>query len=144
MSYIRAWLTEIDRQLVRMRCATPMFRRFDTTARCLTPATIRWSSDAEAIQELESRLRRARYPDTYLYGLERVWTRAELGELITEATNRGRQIAAGDPQREKGPALDPRFIPDDRLDLLIQRHRDMGVVEALRVERERRAQRAAA
>jgi hypothetical protein len=68
-----------------------------------------------------------------------VWSRAELGVLITEAVNRQRQLAIGRvTPRPKGPPLDPRRLPDDRLDHLIQHHRDLQLVEALRAERRRR------
>jgi len=68
-----------------------------------------------------------------------VWTRFELGVLITEATNRDRLLSLGRlAPRAKGPALDPARLPDDRLEHLIQTHRDLAVVEALRAERRRR------
>lgn len=136
---LRAWLQEVDRQRAKMRPATPLYQRFDAHARQLTPAAICASSDAPAVAEVERRVRAARGYTGDLHGLDRVWTRAELGALITAATNRGRQLAAGDRRRAKGPALEPRRIPDDRLDWLIQRHRDMSLVEALRAERARRS-----
>lgn len=136
---LRGWLLEVDRQARAMRASTPAYRRFEGHARRLTPTAIRASRDAPAVGELERRLRAARYPGVELHGLDRVWTRAELGQLIVEATNRRRQLAAGDVQRAKGPALDPRRLPDDRLAALIQRHRDATLVEALRAERQRRA-----
>lgn len=133
------WLAEVERQETEMRASQPMYARFRAFARTLTPHVIRDAADLAAMEHLDARLRSARYA-TGFGQLHTVWTRAELGVLITEATNRARQLAAGDPQREKGPALDPRRLPDERLDLLIQRHRDMAVVEALRQERARRAQ----
>jgi hypothetical protein len=93
------------------------------------------------VVEVACRLRAARHRwGGDLHGLERVWSRAELGVLITEAVNRGRQLALGRTEpRVKGPALDSARIPDDRLDYLFQHHRDLAVVDALRAERERRA-----
>lgn len=86
------------------------------------------------------RLSAARYPTGDLHGLERVWSRADLGTLIVEATNRQTLLGLGrDTPRAKGPALDPRRLPDDRLDHLIQSHRNIDIVNALRGERERRA-----
>jgi hypothetical protein len=140
---VAAWLREIDRQDELMRPSSPMYERFDAFARTLTIPFIRAEQDLAATHALDERLRQARHPwndRASLHGLSRVWSRAELGVLITEATNRARQLAAGDPQRPKGPPLDPRRLPDDRLDHLIQRHRDLAVVEALRRERARRAQ----
>ena len=59
--------------------------------------------------------------------------------LITEAVNRRRQLAMGRLiTKPKGPRLDPRRLPDARLEHLIQHHRDLIVVEALRAERRRR------
>lgn len=137
---LAAWHHELDRQSAVMRPATPLHRRFDTTARQLTPARIRASRDSAAITRLVARLGAARYPGSDLHGLDRVWSRAELGTLIVEATNRKTLLALGrDAPRTKGPALDPCRLPDDRLAHLIQTHRDLGVVEALRAERERRA-----
>ena len=60
--------------------------------------------------------------------------------LLVEARNRGRLLATGrSAPKVKGPRLDPGRLPADRLDLLIQTHRDMAVVEVLRAERARRA-----
>jgi hypothetical protein len=138
------WISEVERQEDEMRPANPAYRRFDAFARTLTVEVIRAATDAEALARIGQRLRGARsaWAERHLlHGLSRVgWSRAELGVLITEATNRGRQLAAGDPQRAKGPPLDPARLPDDRLEILIQRHRDLAVVEALRAERARRAQ----
>jgi hypothetical protein len=72
------------------------------------------------------------YPGADLHGLERVWTPAELGTLIVEATNRKPLLDLGrTPPRTKGPALDRRLLPDDRLAHLIQTHRDLAIVAAL-------------
>ena len=137
---LAAWLAEVDRQAALMRPRRRLYERFDRTARTLTPGRIRRADDAVAIAELVWRLRAARFPGgPDLHGLERVWSRAELGVLITEAVNRERQLALGRVEpRTKGPRLDPRRLPGDRLEHLIQHHRDLGVVEALRAERRRR------
>lgn len=137
---LAAWLAEIDRQGALMRPRSRLYERFDRTARSLTPGRIRRADDAVAIAELVGRLRAARYPWSHdLHELDRVWSRAELGVLITEAVNRQRQLAIGRvTPRSKGPSLDPRRLPDDRLEHLIQHHRDLLVVEALRAERRRR------
>jgi hypothetical protein len=138
---VAAWLAEVDRRQACMRAATPVYQRFDRHARRLTPAAIFAANDPAALAAVEARLRAGRYvgSEGQGRGLFRVWSRAELGDLIVAATNRGRQLAAGARTREKGPALDPARIPDDRLELLIQRHADMAIVEALRAERARRA-----
>lgn len=137
---LAAWLAEIDRQGALMRPRRRLYERFDRTARALTPGRIRLSQDAIAMAELVRRLRAARYPGGHdLHGLDRVWSRAELGVLVTEAVNRDRQLALGRvTPRPKGPRLDPRRLPGDRPEHLIQHHRNLEVVEALRAERRRR------
>jgi len=136
---LAAWHHELDRQSAIMRPRTPLYHRFESTARQLTTDRIRASHDIAAIARLVTRLAAARYPGTELHGLERVWTRVELGTLIVETTNRKTLLDLGrTAPRTKGPALDPRLLPDDRLAHLIQTHRDLAIVEALRAERERR------
>ena len=139
-SDLAAWLAEIDRQAQLMRPSRRLYERFDRTARTLTPGRIRLCLDRMSIAELAGRLRAARYPGGHdLHGLDRVWSRAELGVLITEAVNRQRQLAMGRLEaRPKGPRLDPRRLPDARLEHLIQHHRDLALVEALCAERRRR------
>ncbi len=137
---LAAWLVEIDRQSALMRPRRALYERFDATARLLTAERIRACCDGVALTTLEPRLRAARHPGGQaLHGLDRVWSRAELRVLVTEATNLGRQLAMWRLRpRAKGPSLDPSRLPDERLDGLIQRHRDLDVVEALRAERRRR------
>ena len=137
---LSAWMAEIDRQAAIMRPRRRLYERFDRTARTLTPGRIRASDDADAVEDLARRLRAARHPGGHdLHGLDRVWSSAELGVLITEAVNRQRQLGLGRVQpRPKGPRLDPRRLPDDRLEHLIQHHHDLAIVEALRAERRRR------
>jgi hypothetical protein len=145
---LRAWLIELDRQLAVMRPSTPCYQRFEAHAHKLTVAEIRATHDQASLCEVERRLRAARHPTGHhFHDLDRVWPRAELCALIVEATNRNRQLLAelmGREVREAGPRFDPRLIPDARLDVLIQRHRDMIVVDACRAERARRAQAVAA
>lgn len=134
-----AWHHELDRQSAIMRARTPLYHRFEATARQLTRERIRASRDVAAIARLVPRLSAARYPTGDLRGLGQVWLRADLGTLIVEATNRQTLLGLGrDTPRTKGPALDPRRLPEGRLDRLIQTHRDIAVVDALRAERERR------
>lgn len=139
-SDLAAWLAEIDRQAHLMRPSRRLYERYDRSARTLTPGRIRRCDDAVSVAELVGRLRAARHPGGHdLHGLDRVWSRAELGVLITEAVNRQRQLAMGRiVTRPKGPRLDPRRLPDDRLEHLIQHHPDLWLVEALRAERRRR------
>jgi hypothetical protein len=136
---VEGWLTELARQQARMCASTPHYNRFDRTARWLTAGRIRTLTDHDEATALAGLLRKARYPGPDIHGLERVWSRPELGILITEATNRARQLAMGrQSPRARGARLDPAYLPDDRLEALIQQHRDLQVVEALRAERRRR------
>ena len=133
------WHHELDRQSALMRPRRALYHRFDATARRLTAARITACRDVPAVMRLVDRLSAARFPSGCLHDLDRVWSRAELGELLVEATNRRTLLAMGrDRPRPKGPTLDPRRLPDDRLAYLIQSHRDLAVVDALRHERERR------
>ena len=133
------WLTEIERQLGLMCASTSSYQRFDRTARWLTAARIRACTDQAVMAALEGILRQARYPGSAIHGLDRVGSRSEVGVLVTEATNRTRQLTMGrkDPRR-RGPRLDPAYLPDERLNHLIQRHANLQLVEALREERRRR------
>ena len=137
---LAAWLAEIDRQAGLMRPSRRLYERFDRTAQALTRGRIRRCDDGVSVADLVHRLQAARYPGGHdLHGLDRVWSPAGLGVLITEAVNRQRQLAMGRLEaRPKGPRLDPRRLPDARLEHLIQHHRDLIVVEALRAERRRR------
>ena len=138
---LRPWLVEVDRQLRLMRPSTQLYARFNAHARLLTAERLRTSRDAAAVEEAACRLDEARGgAGLVFHDLDRVWTRAELGTLLVEARNRARLLALGrHAPKPKGPALDPRKLPDDRLEALIQTHRDVQVVDALRAERLRRA-----
>ena len=86
---IAAWLAEIDRQAGLMRPSRRLYERFDRTARALTPWRIRRCGDGVSVAQLVVRLRAARHPGGHdIHGVDRVWSRAELGVLITEAVNR--------------------------------------------------------
>lgn len=136
------WIAEAERQVAAPRAnRAPNQARLARLAALLTLERIRSAQDPAAVAKLEAILRRLRRnPSTLGFAeLARAarWGRPELGALIVEATNRGRHLA-GQVGREKGPRLDPARIPDDRLLALIQTHRDLAVVEALRAERARR------
>ena len=137
---LNAWLAEIDRQLELMRPSTPLYGRFDTTARLLTVERLRASTDGIALCGVCERLDAARRPMGHqLHDLSRVWSRAELGALLVEARNRRQLLAMGrSAPKPKGPRLDPTCLPADRLDALIETHGDLRVVEGLKAERTRR------
>lgn len=137
---LAVWHRELDRQSALMRPRRPLYHRFEATARQLSAERIRECRDMAAIARLADRLSAARYPSGCLHDLDRVWSRTELGALLVEARNRRTLLVMGrERPRSKGPSLDPLRLPDDRLEHLIQSHRDLTVVEALRAERQRRA-----
>jgi hypothetical protein len=100
-----------------------------------------WSAaNRSSITRLVERLRHAGQPCGHdLRGLKSGFDARRTRVLITEATNRDRLLALGRlTPRAKGSALDPARLSDDRLEHLIQAHRDPGVVEALRAKQRRR------
>ncbi len=138
---LAAWLDKIGHQSALMRPRSRLYKRFDRTARTLTSAHIRRCDDAGAIAELAGAFGRRAIRAAMTCTVSIAWSRAELGVLITEAENRGRQLALGRLlPRLKGPRLDPLRLPDEWLEHLIQQHRGLRVVEALRPERRRREQ----
>jgi hypothetical protein len=132
------WLAEIRRRERGLEARNTVYGRYTRKADQLTVERIMTEIDAEAIAQLEGVLRAGRGPGGGWY-LIHIWSRAKFGELIVAAASRRQQLALGRIEpRQKGDALDPRKIPDGRLDRLIQTHRDLFVVEALRWERQRR------
>lgn len=108
-----SWHRELDCQSAVMRARRSLYHRFDATARQLNIERIRSCRDTAAIARLVDRLSAARYPSGCLHDLDRVWTRAELGALLVEATNRRTLIAnrAGQASRqgpEPGPGTSAR------------------------------------
>lgn len=136
---LRGWLQTLYEVDARMRCSAPAQARADRLYRWLCPEHIQACRDIDALRHLAELLRGSRYRDyPFRYGLGRALNRSTLGILIVKAENHIAWIERGCPEREKGPALDPARLPDDRIDFLIQHHRDMAVVEALRAEKSRR------
>lgn len=136
-----SWVRQIGRLLALDRPASTHYERFDTTARLLTAERIRACRHADDLARVSAMLDEANEARrrSYLHGLDRVWTKAELGALRVEVRNRLRQLGIGRVEpRPKGPRLHPTRIPADRLDALIQHHSDIHLVEALRRERARR------
>lgn len=132
-----AWSDELTwrERSLRSRSSSPAAERYDRAANRLTVAAIRASADGDGLGRVVGWLRRARYGNR----LGRIWSRARIGELLVAAEGRLAQIELGRiVPKAKGPRLDPARLPDERLDALIQTHRDLGVVEALRAERRRR------
>jgi len=136
------WAREIRRLSSIMQCRTSHFERFDATCRLLEPWRLRSpvQCNRDAIQAILPILERAKRGGGCGW-LDRrpPWSRAELGELLVIARNRAALYAIGrDRPKAKGPRLDPTRLPLSRLEALIQHHRDLGLVEQLRAERNRR------
>lgn len=136
-----SWVRQIGRLLAVETTSSAHFERFDKTARELTIERIRLcrhSDDLARVADMldEADQQRRRY---FLHDLDRVWTKAELGALRVEVRNRLHQLSIGRvTPKAKGPRLDPARLPMERLEALIQQHRDIGMVEQLRAERARR------
>ena len=136
---LQGWLNCVFDLNRKFRPSEASFRRAGKLYRCLSIDLIRACDDEVFLEYFAALLRESRYADAPLrYGLGRVLKRPELGELIVETENHIRWIKSGKPIKIKGPTLDPRLLPDERLDILIQSHKDMNVVQKLRNEKERR------
>lgn len=100
----------------------------------LTRTHVLACEDVEELDRFERFMRIPPHESTNWFDPLRGLSRTQRGEWITLANGRKKQVLAGSESREKGPRLDPSRLPEDRLQALIQSHRDMGVVEALRAE----------
>lgn len=140
LSYsLASWIRHIGRLLAVKTCSSNHFDRFDATARQLTAEMIRACRHVEDLKRVEKLLLDARTRQTAGYhDLDRVWSRAELGTLIVETRNRLHLLRIGRDAKAKGPRWDPRRLPDQALERLIQTHPSIEVVEELRAERRRR------
>ena len=138
-SGLDGWLRSVHRINVGpMRFSTPNYRRAAALMKSLTPAHVAACADPGVLASFETFMRDARYGSGLWLDPTRSLSRARIGEFITAAEGRRRQILAGSDTREKGPRLDPSRLPTDRLQGLIQSHKDMALVERLREELQRR------
>lgn len=132
------WARNIGRLQAIETCSSTWRERFHATARSLTVARLRECRHVEDVQRIEKMLASARR-DHGFGSLGRVWSKAELGELLVEARNRIELLELG---RDRPRVPNERFalehIPTERLEALIQRHPNMELVERLRLERQRR------
>lgn len=121
------------------------YRRCGLLFDSLEDVDIGLTFDMAALTAAERLFDAARIGQSGLFrGPERHWPRDEIARRLQLIRARRVAIATGRAlhPRAKGPRLDPGRLPNDRLEALIQRHRDLDVVERLREERRRR-QRAA-
>lgn len=133
-----AWCRHVGRLAAQEQASNDWSERFRATARELTVDRIRECRHLEDLERIDQWLREARYRD-WTGELARCWSRRELGELIVETGNRLTLLRMGRLlPRERGERFDLARIPDDRLDVLIQRHPNLELVEQLRAEKLRR------
>ncbi|WP_336966384.1 hypothetical protein [Sphingobium aquiterrae] len=135
-----SWVRQVGHLLAIEMASGDHYHRVRESARALTAERIRECRHDDDLERAEGLLAAARHSFSgYLYGLERAFTKAELGVLLMEVRNRRRLLALGrDRARERGPRLDPACLPIEALERLIQTHRDLKLVERLRAERARR------
>lgn len=132
-----AWVRHMHRLFAIETPSTEHYARTREAARTLTVDRIREGRHDDDLERCEAMLVQA--AAGWLYGLDRAFNRAERGALLVEVPNRRHLIALGrTAPKAKGPKLDPRCLPDDTLDRLMQSHADVALVDRLRSERERR------
>ncbi len=132
-----AWVRHMGRLFALETPSSDHYARTLETARALTVERIRECRHDDDLGRCEAMLLEAR--SGWLYGLDRAFTRSERGALLVEVRNRRHLLGIGrTAPKPKGPCFDPRRLPADALDRLIQSHSDIAVVEMLRRERERR------
>lgn len=135
---VYGWLVEVQRQAALYRPARAWYDRWRATIRWLTAGRIRACHHRATLERLDQFLRKHLY-DRSPSGVGGQFGKAEIGELIAETGNRVRVLARGRiAGKPKGPPFDVLLIPDERLEWLIQHHRNMDLVEACRRERVRR------
>lgn len=133
-----AWVRHIHRLFALERASQDHYNRFEATARQLTVARIRECRHDDDLARVEAMLIEWRNAGGF-HGLDRVFCKAERGELLVEVRNRRQLLAMGRSEpKPKGPRLDPARLPLDALERLIQTHPDMELVDRLRAERARR------
>jgi hypothetical protein len=136
------WLELVYRIGGRIQCSDAHYKRCGRLYRSLRIADIRVSRDIPALQACEQLFNRARGAGDVPsgHGLQREFTRAELGAILVETRNRLDALRSGraDRPRHKGPRFDPTRIPDAALEQLIQQRPDLATVDRLRTERIRR------
>jgi hypothetical protein len=139
---IAEWLDLVYRIGGKIRCSSAHYRRCRQLYRSLRIGDIRSSRDLRTLEACERLFNQARGPGDVPpgRGLQREFSRAEIGVFLVETRNRLyalRSVRADHP-RPKGPRFDPMRIPNAALERLIQQHPDLDTVNRLRAERVRR------
>ena len=133
----------IDRVLdigAQIRPAATHYRRCRLLFDSLLDRDISMTFNDNALRRAEALLDSERRGGVLFHGPFREWSRAELARRLqlVRARRAALQLGRGVSPKIKGPRFDPRLLPDDRLDSLIQRHADISVVDMLRSEKRRR------
>lgn len=137
MVMLEAWRATRDTAIVGAGDAEQLAGDLDHVNAAWTVATRHYLTSDDDLACCEAMLVEAR--SGWLYGLDRAFTRAERGALLVEVRNRRHLLAIGRvAPREKGARLDLALLSSDALERLIQSHRDLGLVQQLRAERQRR------
>lgn len=137
---VAGWVEAVIGLGRHQRPSSEFYARSTALHRSLDRSDIRSCRDRQALADVDKLLSQLQ-AFGLLHGPLRSMSAEEIGSLRVEVHNRLRVIDSGrldQPPREKGPRLDPARLPAERLDHLIQHHRDMTVVEALRAEKRRR------
>jgi hypothetical protein len=136
------WLGLVYRIGGRIKPSRAHYDRCSRLYRSLRIEDIRFSRDIPALEACEQLFNRARAAADVPSGrgLQREFSRSEIGTFLVETRNRLEALRSGraDRPRSKGPRFDPARIPDAALERLIQRHPDLDTVDRLRAERVRR------
>ncbi len=134
---LAGWMQEAGSVGAIPRHSAPQYARCKRLYTSLQLRDVHACRDEATLEQFMGHLSRARsWP--VRHALCSFVSAAWLGAMRRETYNQLRWVRGGCVVRTKGPRLDPEQIPDDRLDVLIQSHRDMGLVEALRAEKRRR------
>jgi hypothetical protein len=136
------WLELVYRVGGRIRCSASHYHRCRRPYRSLYIDDIRRSRDLAVLERCERLFDQARRAGDVPpgRGLQREFTRSEIGTLLVEIRNRLEALRnnRADHRRPKGPRFDPAHIPDPALERVIQQHPDLDTVDRLRAERIRR------
>jgi len=137
------YVEAVQEEVADSRAASTSYARLHALYRSVTTDDIRSCFDLAALRRAERLFDLGRYERSHSgMGSGDEKRRGEIAGLLVETRNQIARLERGIYRvRAKGPTLDPARIPDDRLRLLIQSHRDMDVVDRLRDELQQREQR---
>jgi hypothetical protein len=126
---IAEWLDLVYRIGGKIRYSSAHYRRCRQLYRSFRIGDIRSSRDLCTLKACELLFNQACGPGDVPpgRGLQREFTRAEIGVLLVETRNRLNVLRSGraDCPRPKGPRFDAMRIPNTALERLIQQHPDL-------------------